>query len=89
MAYFPDAPTLRGVKHIQGLIRAKEAGYHSWICFVVQMEGIRGLCPNEETHPAFGAALRSAQAAGVEIRAWGCKVQPERVEIAYPVPVWL
>lgn len=89
VAYFPDAPTQRGVKHLQGLMRAKKAGYESWICFVIQMAGIIGFRPNDATHPAFGQALRAAQQAGVQIRAWGCKVLPGQVTIAYEVPVWL
>lgn len=89
VAYFPDAPTQRGVKHVQGLIRAQEEGFESWICFVVQMEGIQTLRPNDETHPAFGQALRAAEEAGVHILALGCQVEPGRVEISHPVPVEL
>lgn len=89
VAYFPDAPTERGVKHIHGLIQAREEGFESWICFVVQMAGIRALRPNEETHPAFGEALRQAQAAGVRILALGCRVRPGEVQIAYSIPVEL
>lgn len=89
VAYFPDAPTERGVKHIQGLIRAREEGFESWICFVVQMEGIRALRPNDETHPAFGEALRQAQAARVHILALGCRVASGEAEITYSIPVEL
>lgn len=89
VAYFPDAPTQRGIKHLQGLIRAREEGFESWICFVIQMEGIRALRPNDETHPAFGQALRAAGKAGVHILALGCQVEPARVEISYSVPVEL
>lgn len=89
VARFPDAPTERGVKHIQGLVRAMEEGYESWICFVVQMEGITALYPNDRTHPAFGAALRAAAAAGVHVRAFGCRVIPGEAEISYEIPVRL
>ena len=48
-ARFPDAPTERGVKHLQELRRAAEAGLGAALCFVVQMEGIRSVAPNDET----------------------------------------
>lgn len=89
LAKFPDAPTERGVKHIHGLIRAMGEGYESWICFVVQMEGISTLRPNDETHPQFGEALRAAARAGVHILALGCRVTPGAAEIAYTIPVQL
>ncbi|MBQ9165842.1 MAG: DNA/RNA nuclease SfsA [Oscillospiraceae bacterium] len=88
-ARFPDAPTERGVKHIQGLVRAIGEGYESWICFVVQMEGITALYPNDRTHPAFGDALRAAAAAGVHVRAFGCRVIPGETVISYEIPVRL
>lgn len=60
---FPDAPTLRGVKHLEELVRARQAGYEAAVCFVVQMEGVLRFEPNDRTHPAFGQALRAAAAA--------------------------
>lgn len=88
-ARFPDAPTLRGVKHLEELTRAVEAGYAAHVCFVVQMEEMTGFSPNDATHPAFGDALRTAAAAGVEVLAVGCSVSPDRLEISYSVPVLL
>ena len=88
-ARFPDAPTERGVKHIRELQRAAEAGLGAVLFFVVQMEGIRSVAPNEETHPAFGAALREAAERGVRVCAWDCAVTPESIAIRRPVPVIL
>ncbi len=88
-AYFPDAPTERGVKHIRELQRAAEAGLGATLFFVVQMEGVRSVSPNDGTHPAFGAALREAAAHGVAVRAFDCTVTPESVAIRHPVPVLL
>lgn len=89
LARFPDAPTERGVKHIHGLIRAREEGYESHLVFVVQMEDIHTLTPNDATHPAFGEALRMAARSGVRIHALGCRVEPDVAEIAYEIPVVL
>ena len=89
VARFPDAPTLRGVKHLEELVRAREAGYEAGVCFVVQMPGMRWVEPNDDTHPQFGQALRRAAQAGVRVLALGCRVEPDRLEITGEVPVKL
>lgn len=88
-ARFPDAPTERGVRHIQELRRAAEAGLGATLFFVVQMEGMRSVAPNDETHPAFGEALREAAAHGVRVLAYDCAVTPESLTLRAPVPVLL
>ena len=89
IGYFPDAPTERGVKHIRHLIRAAEEGYRAAILFIIQMEGVAAIRPNDGTHPAFGAALRDAAAAGVEVWATDCVVTPDTLTHKHPVPVQL
>ena len=89
VARFPDAPTLRGVRHLEELILARQAGYEAAVCFVIQMEGMKYLEPNDATHPQFGQALRRAAAAGVEVLAMECAVTPRSLEIRAPVAVRL
>ena len=86
---FPDAPTLRGVKHLDELVKAREAGYEAAVCFVIQMENVRWFAPNDETHPEFGQALRRAAQAGVEILAMDCAVTPQSLTMGNPVLVKL
>ena len=86
---FPDAPTERGIKHILELQRAVKEGHDATLCFVVQMEGIRSVAPNDLTHPAFGDALRKAALAGVRVCAYDCTVTPDRLKIRQAVPVLL
>lgn len=88
-ARFPDAPTQRGVKHLEELILAKQEGYDAAVCFVLQMEGMRCFSPNDVTHPAFGDALRRAAEAGVQILAMECHVTPETLDITKEVPIIL
>ena len=88
-ARFPDAPTERGVKHLHELIHAVEQGHRATAFFVVQMAEVADFAPNDDTHPAFGAALRQAAAAGVNVVAYACRVAPDRMEIDRPVPVIL
>jgi sugar fermentation stimulation protein A len=81
VGYFPDAPTQRGVKHVRELIKAKKAGYHAMLAFVIQMDGVSEVRPNMETHPEFGIALEEARNAGVEIRFLRCHVEPDSLKV--------
>ena len=89
VAYFPDAPTERGVKHLHELIKVVKEGYEAYFLFVIQMKGIREIRPNDETHLAFGNALREAASSGVQILALDCLVYPHEVTAGTPVPVVL
>lgn len=86
---FPDAPTERGAKHLRELASAVEQGYRATVCFVVQMDGMKYLTPNDATDPAFGRALREAAAAGVEVRAFCCAVTPDTLTVSHELPVRL
>ena len=86
---FPDAPTERGVKHLKGLTRAAERGFGAYVLFVIQMTDVKYLHPNDATDPAFGAALRAAAAAGVQILVRDCSVTPSQMVIQDPVEICL
>ena len=78
---FPDAPTERGVKHLNELAAAATEGYHCEIAFVIQMNGIRTVLPNDDTQPAFGEALVRAAKAGVRVASYGCRVEADSISI--------
>ena len=86
---FPDAPTTRGAKHLRELIRAVEAGYQAYVLFVIQMENVRYLRPNDATDPEFSEALRQAARAGVQVLALDCEVTPGSMKMRQIVPVCL
>lgn len=77
VARFPDAPTERGVKHVQELAAASLQGYRAYVLFVIQLKGVRRFEPNDRTHRAFGDALREASKQGVCVMARDCKVEPD------------
>lgn len=89
IARFPDAPTQRGVKHVEELIRCQEDGYEAYLLFVIQMKGIREFEPNWSTHPQFGEVLQKAQNAGVHLLAYDCLIRENYIEIQDPVPIRL
>ena len=78
---FPDAPTERGVKHLNELATAAMKGYHCTIAFVIQMNGICRVFPNNDTQPAFGEALVRAENAGVQVVYYGCHVEADSIKI--------
>ena len=86
---FPDAPTERGVKHLQGLSRAALNGFEVFVLFVIQMKGVREFRPNDETHKAFGDALREGARAGLHILAYDCEVEEASMEIRREVKISL
>jgi len=89
VALFPDAPTERGVKHLNELARCIGEGYEAQVVFVIQINNVRYFAPNNATHPAFGEALIATEAAGVKVVALDCKVSPDSMVIGESVPVRL
>lgn len=84
---FPDAPTVRGIKHVEELIHCMEEGYEAYLLFVIQMKGVKKFMPNWDTQPEFGQALIKAEKAGVKILARDCLVTEDTIEIQEEVPV--
>lgn len=86
---FPDAPTERGLKHVNELIAAKDAGYQSYIVFIIQMKDVKYFTPNMRTHPEFGKALKAARDRGVVILAFDSEVTEDSIGLGSPVEVIL
>lgn len=78
---FPDAPTERGLKHINELCKCIDDGYEACICFVVQTEKVEYFTPNRDTHMAFAEALLKAEEKGVKILCVNCRVREDSLEI--------
>lgn len=81
IGYFPDAPTMRGVKHLRELTKAVKDGYKASLAFVIQMDGVTEVRPNIKTHPEFAEALEEATEAGVEVLYLTCHVEPDSLSI--------
>ena len=78
---FPDAPTERGVKHLDELAAAAGKGYFCEIAFVIQMNGIHMVFPNNDTQPEFGQVLARAANAGVQVVYYSCHVEADSIRI--------
>lgn len=70
---FPDAPTQRGVKHLNGLAKWVAEGNKAMALFIVQMNNVKYFTPNKETHPEFAEVLTKAKNQGVEVIAVECE----------------
>lgn len=86
---FPDAPTERGLKHVEELIDALQNGYEAAVIFVVQMEHAKYFTPNRKTQPAFADALKRAQEAGVSVLAYTCEVSANSLILAEELQIKL
>lgn len=87
---FPDAPTLRGEKHVHELTVLAKEGYQTAVVFVIQMDVIEGyFTPNTNMQPSFTQALQTAKETGVDILAFTCNVTPSELILDNNYPVLL
>ena len=86
---FPDAPTVRGAKHVRSLAKVVEAGHRAAVVFVVQRDDCQAFGPHDGADPDFGIALREGMAAGVEAFAYSCRVTETAVTLCRRLPIHL
>jgi sugar fermentation stimulation protein A len=76
LAEFPDSRTARGARHLEELAAMARGGARAGLLFVVQ----RGDCQRVELardlDPALDRAMDAALAAGLEVIARGCRIDP-------------
>lgn len=89
VALFPDAPTKRGARHLEELIKAKDEGYGAYVLFVIQMKGVSRFRPHFERDREFAINLIRAKNAGVTVLAYDTLVTPEHIALDAPVKVML
>ena len=78
---FPDAPTQRGLKHIEELIECVNDGYEAVLLILVQMENVKYFTPNYATHKEFGDAMKLASQKGVKLMCYDCLVAPDSLTV--------
>ena len=88
-ALFPDAPTERGVKHLNELIDCRRHGYEAALFILVQMSDISYFTPNYATHREFGEAMKKAHNSGVRLMCYDSTVTPESLDVRSPVEIRL
>ncbi|MGC6767178.1 DNA/RNA nuclease SfsA [Enterococcus sp. LJL51] len=83
---FPDAPTLRGLKHVNELNRAISEGYQCYVLFVIQFEQVDKATINTEMQPALTEAIEAGQKLGLNVLAYNCEVTPETIRVLKEIP---
>lgn len=86
---FPDAVSERGLRHLQALTAMVQAGRRAVMCFFIGRAEGRAFGPADHIDPRYGAALRQAAEAGVEILAYRAHITPATMEIAEAVAIRL
>ncbi len=86
VAYFPDAVTQRGRKHLEELLRVKEEGHRAVLIFVVQRGDVRLFKPADFIDPEFAETLRRVHEAGVEILVFRAEVSEEEINLGERLP---
>ncbi|MEW6141277.1 MAG: DNA/RNA nuclease SfsA [Thermodesulfobacteriota bacterium] len=86
IAYFPDAVTLRGQKHLLELIDQVQAGHRAVTFFLVQRMDARLFMPADHIDPKYGVLLRKALEAGVEILVYDVDINPQQICLRSSLP---
>jgi len=87
VALFPDAPTVRGTRHLALLERLARRGRRTAVVFCAQRGDVTAVAPDEEIDPTFARTLRRAARAGVLVAAVRCAAHPAGMEIHGEIPV--
>ncbi len=84
---FPDAVSERAVRHVNALARRAAADERAALVFCAQHTGVLRATLADEIHATYGAAVRAAEAGGVEVHAFGCRIEPDEIRIESALPV--
>lgn len=86
IAYFPGAPTTRGVKHLEQLMKAHSEGFNTHMVYCIQVPNVRRLDIYQSMDPVYYDTYLQAKQHGVKIHAFTCFVTPHEVGLAKSVP---
>ena len=87
VALFPDAVSTRATKHLRELVGMVRAGHRAVLVFCVQRDDVEQVQPADAIDPAYGVALRSALAAGVEVLACGATLDEHAIRLTRRIPI--
>ena len=88
-AFFPDAVTTRGLKHLQELQSLVSDNQRCAMFYFIQRMDARVFKPADHIDPAYGKALRRAAAGGVEMLAYDVHIDLNGIRLRRKVPIKL
>ena len=84
---FPNAPTVRGTKHLKELILAKKEGYNS-IILIMAVRDCKYFLPNSEMDKEFANMFYKALENGVEFKAFKIRIDEDcKVHLSSNIPL--
>jgi sugar fermentation stimulation protein/ribonuclease III len=86
VAYFPDAVTTRGLKHLVELQELVRLGNRGVIFFLIHRSDASAFSPADHIDPDYGAELRSAVQNGIEIQCYDVLIDLKKIAINNPLP---
>jgi sugar fermentation stimulation protein A len=89
LAEFPDSVTARGTKHLGELAAMAQSGHRAVMFYLVQRTDCTSVTLAADIDPTYAAAFKSAQATGVEVLSFACKISPEGVSLGAALPFTL
>ena len=81
LAEFPDSKTERGVKHLVELGNMVAAGHRAVMVFLIQRGDAKIFDVAGDIDPAYAAAFVKAEASGVEMLAYRCKLTEHEIKL--------
>ena len=81
IAEFPDAITSRGTKHLNELCSAKNAGYKSYMLYLVQRNDCDSFKIARDIDEKYNDAFSKAVKSGVKILCYDCKLSNEEIKL--------
>lgn len=87
VAYFPDAVTQRGQRHLQKLMALAAEGERAACFYLVQRQDARCFAPADFVDPRYAELFWKAMEMGVEIWAYTALVSPEGISLGPRLPL--
>ena len=81
LAEFPDAETLRGLKHLGELIKASKKKFKVYILFVIQRNDCNAFTIAKDIDPNYANALSKAVKNNLKILCYDCKFSPKGIKL--------
>ena len=86
-AEFPDSVTERGAKHLKELSDMVREGHRAVMMFLIQRGDAEQFSLARDIDPTYGIAFDAAQAAGVQMLAYRCRMSCDEIVLDQPVPI--
>ena len=87
VAEFPDAVTLRGLKHIEELVKASKKGYKIYILYLIQRNDCKIFKIANDIDPKYSDSLLKAVKKNLNILCFDCKFSSKGIKLNQKVKI--